>query len=286
MKTFYSLIKVSPNPSAGDLFTIGIVVADQSGVFVKVSENKIKTAHTLLSENSALVDFIIKQIVHRAIEANKLIAENKTLLFENNHLFNSEYFGYLSRYSNNLIQFTEPIALFDAITLENNEKLFCLFVDSDLQTESKLNDSNETVFIEKIENNLLSRVKERVHTNISFDDKIIPSLYFRFEMDCIGLNGVFTGAKSLYFNKTEKTIHTQVSDYITLITEIEKKYNKEVDNNFYLIADEPERNTKEHLLWEKVRSLNKIKLITSDDTDIVAEYIEKSDSKKFITVLQ
>ncbi|MBN1182102.1 MAG: DUF3037 domain-containing protein [Bacteroidales bacterium] len=284
MKAFYSLIKVSPNPSAGDSLTIGIVVADQSGVFFRVSENKIKTAHTLLTENSALVDYIIKQIANKAYEANKLIVENKTLLFEYNHLFSSEYFGYLSRYSNNLIQFTEPIDLFDTVTPENVEKLFCLFVDSEIQIGSKVADNKETIFIEKIETNLVSRVKERVHTNICFDDKIIPSLYFRFEMDCIGLNGAFTGAKSLYFNKTEKTIHTQVSDYITLITEIEKKYNKETDNSFYLIADEPERSSKEHLLWEKVKSLNKIKLITSDDTDEVAEYIEKSGSKKFITI--
>jgi|WetSurMetagenome_2_1015567.scaffolds.fasta_scaffold33235_2 hypothetical protein len=284
MKAFYSLIKVSPNPSAGDSLTIGIVMADQLGVFFRVSENKIKTAHTFLTDNSALVDFIIKQIANKANEANKLIAENKTLLFENNHLFNSEYFGYLSRYSNNLIQFTEPIALFDTVTPENVEKLFCLFVDSEIQIGSKVADNKETIFIEKIETNLVSRVKERVHTNIYFDDKIIPSLYFRFEMDCIGLNGVFTGAKSLYFNKTEKTIHTQVSDYITLITEIEKKYNKETDNNFYLIADEPERSSKEHLLWEKIKSLNKIKLITSDDTDEVAEHIENSGSRKFITI--
>jgi hypothetical protein len=282
MKTFYSLIKVSPNPAAGDLLTIGIVVADQSGVFVKLSDNKLKTAHSLLTENSALINFIIKQITHKSIEANKLIAENKTLLFENNHLFNPEYFGYLSRYSNNLIQFTQPVALFDTITPESVEKLFCLFVDSEIQIESKV-DNKETIFIEKIERNLVSRVKNRVHTNFYFDDKIIPSLYFRFEMDCIGLNGVITGAKSLYFNKSQQTIHTQVSDYITLITEIEKKYNKEADNNFYLIADEPERNAKEHLLWEKVKSLKKIKLVTSDDTDEVAEYIEKSDAKTFLS---
>jgi hypothetical protein len=142
MKTFYSLIKVSPNPSAGDLFTIGIVVAGQSEVFVSISDNKLR--------------------------------------------------WYMPFY-----QKTLPLSI-------------------------------------------------------------------------------------LSFNKSQQTVHSLVSDYITLITEIEKKYKKETDNNFYLIADEPEQSTKEHLLWNKVRSLKKIKLITSDDTDEVAGYIEKSGATTFI----
>lgn len=283
MKTFYSLIKVSPNPSAGDLLTIGIVVADQSGVFVKISDSKLKIAHSILSENAALIDFFIKQIKSKETEANNIIKGNESLLFVNNHLFNSDYFDYLNKYSNNLIQFTKPIALFDTISPDNIDKLFCLLVDSETQTISRVENNQELIFDAKIEENLVAKVKSRVHTNICFDDKIIPSLYFRFEMDCIGLNGVFTGAKSLYFNKSPQTIHTQVSDYITLITELEKKYIKEGDNNFYLISDEPLRNSKEHLLWEKVRSLKKIKLITSDEIDVVTEYIETSNAKTFLS---
>jgi hypothetical protein len=285
MKTFYSLIRVSPNPSAGDMFTIGIVVADQSGVFVKVSENKLKTVHSLLSENLTLVEFVIKQIKLKEAESNSLIKENNSILFENNHLFNPEYFGYLSRYSNNIIQFTPPVSLFDKVSPESVDKLFCLFVDAEVQIESKIDNRQEIVFAEKIERKLVSRVKNRVHTNIFFDDKIISSLYFRLQMDCIGLNGVFTGAKSIYFNKSIPTIDTQISHYFTLIAELEKNYNKEANNKFFLIADEPHQNTKEHLLWEKVKSLKKIKLITSDDTDEVAENIEDSNAKTFLPII-
>jgi Protein of unknown function (DUF3037) len=283
MKTFYSLIKISPNPSAGDLLTIGIIVVDQSGVIVKVSDNKLKLSYSTQNENSALIEFIVKQIKKKVEEVNNLIPENTTLLFENIHLFNPEYFEYLNRYSNNLIQFTKPIALYDNMTPENINKLFNLFVDTESHTETKLENNQETIFDEKIEKKLLLRVKNRVHTNIWFDDTVIPSLYFHFKMDCIGLNGVFTGAKSLYFNKSQQTIHTQVSDYITLITEIEKKYNRETKNNFYLIADEPNKGSKEHLLWEKIHSLTKIKLIISDDIDEVAELIEKNDAKTFLS---
>lgn len=281
MKTFYSLIKVSPNTSAGDLITVGIIVAGQSGVLYKISESKIKSLHSFLHHRMSLLDHFIKQLSHKVAEANKNIENNKNLLFENQHLFTPEYFEYLNRYSNNLIQFSKPSLLFEDINKEKFEKLYQVFVGFD-QPEIKKETVNEKIFSDKIEKKLVSRVKDKVHTNIVFSDKIISSLYFKFEMDCIGLNGVLTGAKSLYFNKSPQTIHAHVSDYITLITEIEKEFNKEGVNNFYLIADEPERQTKEHALWQKMRELKKIKLITSDDSDEVAEKIENSKAAKFL----
>jgi hypothetical protein len=283
MKAFYSLVKVSPNPSAGDSLTVGIIVADQYGVYIKFSADKLSITHTLLNQNFALVQFVVKQLKLKVEEAKLIIAENKNRLFDHNHFFHAEYFDYLNRYSNNLVQFSKPFDLFDAVTTENVNKLFLLFVDDKEKSTRKNDNDQEKLFLRKIEEKLVGRVQNKVHTNICFDDKIIPSLYFRFEMDCIGRNGVFTGAKSLYFNKTIQTLHTQISDYITLITELEKNYDQTMDNNFYLITDEPQKRSKEHALWEKVKSLNKIKLISSDESELVAEYIKNSGAKTFLT---
>lgn len=285
MKPFYSLIKVSPNPSAGDLFTVGIIVVNRTGVRVKVSDNKLKIIRRILDDKYPIVDFAINQIINKIHKENTKICENETLLFDRTHLFQKDYFTYLNKYSHNLVQFTKPIDFIDKNdSQENLEGLFSLLVDSKSIPELSMNNNEETLFIDRIDRELVSRVKDRVHTNYSIDDKIIPSLYFRLEMDCIGSNGVITGAKSLYFDKHEKTIHTQVSDYITFITEIEKKYQKEGNNNFYLISDEPEKGSKEHLLWGKVRSLKKIKLITSSDSSQVAEEIEKNNSQTFLPI--
>lgn len=57
----------------------------------------------------------------------------------------------------------------------------------------------------------------------------------------IGLNGVFTGAKSISFEKTTQTIDMQLSHYFTIADLLERKHQKhKEDNNFFLIADEPE----------------------------------------------
>jgi hypothetical protein len=285
MKAFYSLIKISPNPTAGDLIAVGIIMADPSGVFIKISENKLKLAHSLLGEDSFLFDFIVKQIKNKVTEANQNMALNRSQLFTFDHIFTEEYFEYLNRYSNNLIQFSKPISLLENSSFVNIHKLYNLLVDADAESELQNETHDEVVFLQKIEEKLVSRVKDKVHTHICFDEKIIPSLYFRFEMDCIGLNGIFTGAKSLYFNKSYQTIHTQVSDYITLITEIEKKFDKVLSsNNFYLICDEPKKASKDYLLWEKFSTLGKIKVIASDETEMIAEQIEKSEAKTFLTL--
>lgn len=282
MNTFYSLIKVSPNPAAGDTITIGILVAGKSRIYIKISDNKLSFLKKILSDNIAIIDYVIKEIKLKVYEANNTIETNKNVLFESKHMFSIEYFDYLNRYSNNLLQFGKPISLYDNVSDDNVNKLFSLLVDSEMESEITSYIFQENTFIEKIQNKLISRVQNRVHTNYLFDDKLFPGLFFRVQMDCIGLNGVFTGAKSLIFNKGIHTLGTHVSEYITLIAEIEKKYNKETGNNFYLIADEPAKNTHEYNFWQKIRELKKIKLITSDETEEIAEKIEKSDSKKFL----
>lgn len=281
MKAFYSLVKVSPNPSADDSITIGLILADSNEVKFKYSELKLKYLRNFV-KNTSLVEFVLTKISERVKDTNLQIQQSKSELFEIDHFFKFEYFSYLRNYNNNLIRFSDPKMILSNENQATFDNIYSIFVEPNETQEVHRVNLVQDNFHDKIEQNLISRVKDKVHTKVIFDEKIIPSLYFKFEMDCIGLNGVFTGAKSLLFNKTFQTLHSHVSDYVTLITEIEKKYNKVGDNKFYLIADEPNQNTKEHELWTKVRSLTKLKLITSDEVELVAENIETSGAGTFI----
>ncbi|ALO13878.1 hypothetical protein L21SP5_00198 [Salinivirga cyanobacteriivorans] len=174
---------------------------------------------------------------------------------------------------------------------KNNEAtfnaLFSLLVDSEvLQKEKHIKPDPKAQTNEIINKKLIERVKDKVHTNIRFTDKVIPSLYFNYEMECIGLNGVFTGAKSINFNQTEQTIQKEVSHYYALSTMLENqhgKYGKQ--NNFYLISDEPDGiGTKEHQFWVKLKKGKKFKLIHSEEADIVAQKIEETNARTFLKI--
>lgn len=137
-----------------------------------------------------------------------------------------------------------------------------------------------------IEKKLINRVQNRVHTNYKFKPELFPSIYFSYEMDCIGLNGSLIGAKSLSFDKSIQSLDKDISHYFALISSLSSKYNKSLnDNEFYLISEEPkEIDSKEHKFWESVKLNKIIKVIDPEESGQVAELIIKENSSKFLEI--
>jgi len=145
--------------------------------------------------------------------------------------------------------------------------------------------SNEYVVSQEIiTKNLIDKVNTKVHTHYKFKPEVFPSIYFPYEMDCIGLNGSLIGAKSLSFNKSLQVIDKNISHYFTLISSLSSKYNKSLkDNNFYLISEEPsEISSKEHKLWESVRYNELISVINPEESNKVADLIIEKNATKFL----
>ncbi|MCD8528657.1 MAG: hypothetical protein LRY27_01460 [Chitinophagales bacterium] len=112
----------------------------------------------------------------------------------------------------------------------------------------------------------------------------MPTIYFNYEIDCIGLNGAFIGAKSIDFEKSYQTIDKEVSHYYALISSLSSKHKKSLeDNNFYLIANEPKLiNSKEYALWDSVYKNSVIKILHPEESDKIADLIEEKEAKTFI----
>ena len=142
------------------------------------------------------------------------------------------------------------------------------------------------MFFDKVETRLISRVKDRVHIRQNIDSKIVPSLFNPFQIDCIGLNGVLVGAKALPFTQSKETLHKSVNTYISIIAQLSSKYNKSLDsNNFFLIADQPDKKTPEYKLWKQLFNDEKLlKVISSDESDQIAELIENNNASTFLSI--
>jgi len=282
MKTYYSIISIVPNELVGDSISIGMIMSDDEKFFIKFASNKIRLAKSLLKENYQIIDFFISKIESTIQTTNINIKRNE--LFHFTKAINSNYLSYLNNYNNNVIQYSEPRFIAQKNTIENFSKLFELLIEKE---EPKIEIQQDLIYQksrEVIKQKLIRRVKDKVHTNIRFTSEVLPNLYFNYEMDCIGLNGVFTGAKSINFNQSEQTIQKEVSNYYALASILENKYKKYGKaNNFYLISDEPSGvGTKQHKLWEKLLKLEKYKVLSSDKSDTVAKMIEETKAKTFI----
>jgi len=282
MKTYYIIIKVIPNSLVKDSISVGMVLSDDISFQIRFSENKVRIAKSLLGDNRKHLDFVIQQIEKTLLSVNNGHG-NGIFKFENK--INASYFNYLNRYSNNIVQYEQPNYIKEENTITTFNNLFRLFIDNDIKNDETLVKADlELKNREIINTKLISRVKDKVHTNIKFSDKILPTLYFNYELDCIGLNGVFTGAKSINFNVSEVTLQKEISNYYAIASILENSYNKYgSSNNFYLISDEPSSiGSKEHQLWEKLRNGKKFNLIHTEEADLVAQKIEATGAAKFL----
>ncbi|NLU37646.1 MAG: DUF3037 domain-containing protein [Bacteroidales bacterium] len=282
MKTYYTIIKVIPNSLVKDSISVGMVLSDDISFQIRFSENKVRIAKSLLGDNRKHLDFIIQQIEKTLLSVND---EHDTGIFNFENKINASYFNYLNRYSNNIVQYERPSYIKEDNTTTTFNNLFRLFIDNEIKSEDTLVKADlELKNREIINAKLISRVKDKVHTNIKFSDKILPTLYFNYELDCIGLNGVFTGAKSINFNVSEVTLQKEISNYYAIASILENNYNKYgSNNNFYLISDEPSSiGSKEHQLWEKLRNGKKFNLIHTEEADLVAQKIEATGAAKFL----
>lgn len=286
MKSFYSLIKIAPNEMSGDTLTIGIILSTSTGFKVKFSKLKKQLSKSILSSDTTIIDFIEKEILSKVKEHNKIMSNNKKALFELPTLLNSDYFSYLSKYSNGLLKFSSPKIIADNVNDSKFDKLFSLFVDSSLiiEEDKKPAKKIEKIFFEKVNAKLISRVKDRVHVHQTIDSKIVPSLFNPFQIDCIGLNGVLVGAKALPFTQSRDTLHKSINTYISVIAQLSSRYNKSLDvNKFFLIADQPNKKTQEYKLWKQLfNNETLLKVISSDESGQVADLIEENNASKFL----
>ncbi|MDM1376503.1 hypothetical protein [Myroides marinus] len=287
MKTFYTLLKVRVNQLSEDSLTVGLILYNDLNFQVGFSKHKISAAKSLLDIDGRLLDLTLKEIHSKLLNSNQDLEKYRYSLLEVENQFNECYFEYLAKYSNGYLMFSQP----KYIEVKNDEvnfkQLFKLFVDNTVETAEVIEDEKrllEKEFIQRVEDNLIAKVVDRVHTHYKFDNNSIPTLLSSFDLDCVGQNGVLVGAKAMSFTHSKEKLHKGLNTYISVIAHLSTKYKKSLEkNDFYLIVDEPKQGTAEHVLWSQLRKSEDIlKVIPSEEASIVADKIKDKKASVFI----
>lgn len=281
MKSFYSLIKISPNSLSDENLTIGMILYQEKSYKVKFSDTKLNLAKSIVDINKDLLNFVTNEIKKKITETNNLISQSDEDLFGYD-IINSDYFSYLNSYSNGIFKFSKPNLIAGAV---NFTKLYQLLVDSKVKSKK----SNEIKIIEqefynRIDHNLIKKVEGKIHTKITLDSRFIPATS-NYEIDCLGKNGSLIGAKSLTFTQTKDTLQKAVNTYISVIAQLSASYSQNLgDNKFYLIADEPsEKGSYKVKYWNQLRKNEKIfQVIPSSESGLVAETVNSKNAHTFL----
>lgn len=105
MKTFYTIVYSPFSVISQERLNLGMIMLDDQGIVrFRFSQEKLNRAKKLFSEEGfKLIKSFLSSIDKKLADKDKLISNSAD--------FNIDYLSYLSKYSNNLVGFTDPQAI-------------------------------------------------------------------------------------------------------------------------------------------------------------------------------
>ncbi len=277
MKTIYSILYVTLNTALNEKVSIGLLMSDGKYDRFRFSADKLLALKGIIEpERYNLVKSYLK-----SLESDINVAGDEKVVFENkalkNNWVNEGYISYLSRYSNNLIQFSEPKTIDILFSPENYKRIYEKYIYA---FDQKI----EEVFVEsiftKVKQELYPKITNRVNLDFSLDSSHFENLFAPIEVNFIGINGMPVAGQTIDFDKKHHFLENDIARFVSLTKAIELE-GKEKGKYFVLGHEPDKKDDKNHLLWEQIKDSKFLEFVDVDDVDRVEEYIEKHEVKPY-----
>lgn len=270
MKTFYSIVSISTKPFFSEKIGVGLLCVNKNQVYFHFSGEKLKWISKLLTKdakNQALnslraIDRIVKE---NSVSTNFLNSGTTIALSEN-------YIHYLSRYNNNLVQFSSPME----IDLDLDESVFQKLFKKYIHTEEQFNFlkvEKRNSYIEDFKTNFKPRISRYVNTDYTVNNEIIQGLIAPITVDLFGKNGAFVTGQTIDFSKEKRFLSKDVSSYmyLALTTEMADKGSK-----CFLLGDEPSKELSfNHQIWDNARKHQNIDFVPISESERIVEFLKE-----------
>lgn len=237
MKSFYSIIRFVNNPLSKENLAIGLIMISNNKVYYKFSHEKVQLVNKINPLNFKLLEYTIDKISN--FIKNEL--ESEISLFSDDNKVNFEYLKRLSVYNNGFLQFDNPSIInidFDDVKFND---FFHKYIDLVIKTaEKKIVDNT---FSRIIKNVFQEPLKDIININYKVKKADIPNLFFDYNLDGIGYNGIIYSVKSINLNSERPIdqIRKDISEFESLNPRIDlfgKSKGFDPDKNkYYLVID-------------------------------------------------
>ena len=285
MESYYSILRFVNNSISNEAIAIGLVLLSDDQVFAKISQSKVDIAKKLNPKASTLLDFTLKQLRTFLDQEAK---EQPGSIFKFPKRLNSEFLKRLSDYNNGLLQFSPPSYIKENIT----QRSFSMYFDKFIGSTDELHSLKieKSVFQSVIEQKFCIPLKDRIDVNYTIKKKSLPSLFFDFKIDGIGVNGSIYAAKSIDFNANRQLnlIKSDISEFESVIERLKLfAIDKGIANNdpqYYLIVDPYNGKSPSYLdLYSLLKEENMpfFSLKASNELENLVDLVIKNNVRKF-----
>ena len=285
MKSFYSIVRFYSNSLSKENIAIGLIMISGGRLFFKFSDDKIEFVSKLNPSISKLLNFSLSQIKNSLIEPTL----NYKKIIVDDELFNLSYLERLSNYNNGLIQFDKPIL----INQVYDELKFNSFFEKYISIKNEkivLPKEANSVFHNRIKTSLYEPLKDTIDVDKTIKKREIPSLYFNYHLDGLGVNGAIYTIKAIDLNSNKQLNQIQkvIAEFESFNMHIDK-FGRSKDINersrHYLVMDEYTGQKTSYLdlytiLTDKA-NVEFYELVNSKNIGKIVNEVRKKKAKKF-----
>lgn len=273
MKAYYSIVSIATKPQLDEKFNIGLLCVTPENAFFHFSDEKFSIVAKLLSSGG-------RKLAHSALKGmdeqlNSIPPVNKVNLFsefknENPNAVSSNYLSYLSRYNNNLVQFSAPIS----IDLEIDRAVFNALFQKLIYSDEIFGilEKSKIFSFSTVRNNFRKAASPYANTNFNVTQKVIKDLIAPVKVDAFGKNGSFVMGQSIDFNKSIFSLQSEITSFSYLT---EHTYRLDKDSKSFVLGNEPSKKEKEnHDMWRNVRNAGIIEFVPTDEAERIISYMK------------
>lgn len=270
MRTVYSIISVATQVSFGEQLGIGLLCISGNTVRFHYSEEKLHIIGKLLSPSAKKMALTALQSLQKAVESS---AEQELFPTTPNLIVSEEYVSYLSRYANNLVQFSVPVNV--SVLLDEGvfQQLFRKFIFSGELFHAALKPERS---IQLFRQQLYTEVSGYTNTHFKVTQTYLPNLIVPVTVDLFGKNAVYVAGQAIDFGQSLQALENSISKYMNVVlsSAMEERYA-----TCYIIGDEPENTTRQHEIWQQVRTNGRLDYVPTNETERIVSYLREHDVK-------
>ncbi len=276
MAAQYSILSVIIRPEIQEKISVGLLLFDPVEIYFSYSHNKLNACRSLLPDSSfkMLKDFLVS--IEKKIEAENAIYSDKRgfKIFQNkvfDNTFSASYISYLSRYSNNLVAFTNPKEIYIDLNGDNFKKLYATYVDEIIgltETQQRVKP------IELITAKYGDRIRQHYDVNKEVTPGKVKNLITPVRVDFSGRNEVDVYAQTVDMEAGPATVTNNINAFVQLkTTYLENK----IPVQDFILAKEPEQQKypKQHDIWKQLRQSNILNYLDLSESEAIVKYAEE-----------
>lgn len=276
MATQYSILSVIIRPEIQEKISVGLLFFDPAEIYFSYSQNKLNACKSLLPDSSFKMLKDILENIEKKIEAENATYSGKRgfKIFQNkvfDNTFSASYISYLSRYSNNLIAFTNPKEIYIDLNTANFKKLFTTFVDDIIEFTQT---PHRTRPFDLITSQYGNKIKEHYDINKEVTPEQVKNLITPVRVDFTGRNEVDVYAQTVDMEAGAGTVTNNINAFVQLkTTYIENK----VPVQDFIITKEPDQQKypRQHNIWKQLRHSKILNYLDLSESEAIVKYAEE-----------